>query len=274
MQGWRDWLLVLAMAMLLVGAAPQPDPPPLIVKVDGSDMAFFPSGQGRVTVVLEAGFGGDHRSWRAVQPLLAGKARVVSYDRLGHGASGPSVRPRSAGIAAEHLHEGLARAGLAPPYLLVGHSFGGAIARLFADRWLAEVHGIVLVDPSHEDFNIRAAREATAVYGAMLESQLAADDRDTPQMQREVLGWETSMVQLRQTRPPPADRTILLSARRMMADTPALQRLWLDIATTWAASIGVRQVIVDAPHNIQRTNPDEVVRAVMQLLPPERTGAR
>ena len=255
MRGWTRVVLAGGMAAMLA--------------VEGSRMAFYPTGSGRVTVVLEAGFGGDHASWRAVQPMLAGKARVVSYDRLGHGASGPSARPRSAGIAAEQLHEGLVRAGIAPPYLLVGHSFGGVIARIFADRWPGEVHGLVLVDPANEDFNIRAAREATAVYAARLESQLAEDDRDTPQMQREVLGWETSMVQLRQTKPPPKDRTILLSAGRMMADTPALQRLWLDVATRWAASVGVRQDIVDAPHNIQRSNPQMVVRAVEQLLPPQ-----
>jgi pimeloyl-ACP methyl ester carboxylesterase len=255
------------MALLLTAAAPPAEIAPTLVPVEGSRMAFYPTGSGRVTVVLEAGFGGDHTSWRAVQPLLAGKARVVSYDRLGHGASGPSARPRSAGIAAEQLREGLARAGIAPPYLLVGHSFGGAIARIFADRWPADVHGLVLVDPSHEDFNIRAALEATSVFGATLESQLAEDDRDTPQMQREVLGWETSMVQLRQTKSPPKDRTILLSAGRMMTDTPALQLLWLDVAKTWAKRVGVRHQIVDAPHNIQRTNPEVVVQAVEKLLP-------
>lgn len=266
--------LAASMAAMLVAAAPQPELAATMAPVEGSQMAFYPSGSGPVTVVLEAGFGGDHTSWRAVQPLLAGKARVVSYDRLGHGKSSPSARPRSAKVAAEQLHDGLARAGFAPPYLLVGHSFGGAIARIFADRWPAEVHGLVLVDPSHEDFGIRAAREATSVFAAMLESQLADDDRDTPHMQREVLGWEASMLQLRQTKPPPRDRTILLSAGRMMADTPALQRLWLDVATNWAKDTGVRHRIIDAPHNIQRTNPDEVVRAVMQLLPPEQTGVR
>jgi pimeloyl-ACP methyl ester carboxylesterase len=239
---------------------------PQVVEVEGSRMAFYSAGSGPATIVLESGFGADHRAWADVQPWLAGKARVLSYDRLGLGASGPSKRPRSAAIAAEQLREGLRQAGIAPPYLLVGHSYGGAIARVFADRWPTEVAGLVLVDPALEDFYTRATLEAPAAYRALLEGQLAEDDRASLAVQREALAWETSMLQLRQTRPVEGSRIVLLSAQQMLAEAPALQRLWLDVATQWARKVGARHVLLDARHDIPQRDPMAVVRAVEQLL--------
>ncbi len=265
-----QWFAMLAAVAWMMGAQPalsQPvRMPPKVVEVEGSRMAFYPAGSGTATIILESGFGADHRAWTDVQPLLAGKARVLSYDRLGLGASGPSKRPRSAAIAAEQLREGLRQAGIAPPYLLVGHSYGGAIARVFADRWPRELAGLVLVDPALEDFYTRATLEAPAEYRALLEGQLAEDERAGLTVQREALAWETSKLQLRQTRPAEGSRTVLISAQQMLADVPALQRLWLDVATQWAKKVGARHVVLDAGHDIPQRDPMAVVRAVEQLL--------
>lgn len=101
------------------------------------------------TVVFEAGFGGSSVLWSLVQQDVAKFARTCSYDRAGYGFSDFGPFPRSGAQLAAELHLALAKAGLPPPYLLVAHSYGGLISRLFAWRHPRDVAGIVLVDALH-----------------------------------------------------------------------------------------------------------------------------
>jgi pimeloyl-ACP methyl ester carboxylesterase len=111
--------------------------------------------QGAPTVVLEAGLGSFSSNWHWVHQELAGTTRVVAYDRAGLGWSDRGPRPRDARRIATELHTALKRAGLQPPYLLVGHSFGGLPVRMFADCYRDEVAGMVLADASHPDQWVR-----------------------------------------------------------------------------------------------------------------------
>jgi pimeloyl-ACP methyl ester carboxylesterase len=116
------------------------------------------SGEGSPTVVLEAGFGGSSPVWRDVQPAVARRSRVCSYDRAGLGGSpAPDVEnARTTQTEVDDLERLLASADIQAPYVLVGHSYGGMIARLFADQHSDDVVGMVFVDASHPDFAARA----------------------------------------------------------------------------------------------------------------------
>ena len=103
------------------------------------------------TVVLEAGFGNASTTWARVQPEVAKFARVCSYDRAGLGGSDPAPTPRTVVAFTEDLHALLANAKVPGPYVLVGHSLGGILARLYASYYPAEVAGMILVDSAHED---------------------------------------------------------------------------------------------------------------------------
>jgi pimeloyl-ACP methyl ester carboxylesterase len=232
-------------------------------------MSLHLSGSGGVAIILEAGSGGDHRSWSLVQPLLNRLGRVVSYDRLDYGASGRSRRPRSAAIVAEQLREGLERAGVRPPYLLVGHSYGGALVRVFASKYPNDVIGIVLVDPAMENFYTRATIEEPRAYLAGLVDALLHDDNNAGEaLRREYLAYETSMVQTRLSTPPPPRTSVLISALRQLEDSPRLNRLWLEEQTKWAQRVGARHLTLDAGHNLPRLRPQEIADAVASLLPP------
>jgi pimeloyl-ACP methyl ester carboxylesterase len=138
----------------------------------GRRLNVFCTGSGATTVILEAGLGGTTLDWRLVQPLVARTTRVCSYDHAGLGFSDAGALPRTTASIVDDLHALLRAAAIAPPYVLVGHSAGSLTVRLFADRYRAEVAGMVLVDPSHEDQNVRLAALDPRV-GALLSAQTA-----------------------------------------------------------------------------------------------------
>lgn len=118
-----------------------------MVPVAGTRLHLYITGAGAPTVVLEAGIAATSLGWALVQGEIARFARTVSYDRAGLGWSGAATTPRTPGHIAAELRAALNEAGLEPPFILVGHSFGGLAAARFAIDYEQDVAGLVLVDP-------------------------------------------------------------------------------------------------------------------------------
>lgn len=128
--------------------------PGQLVDVGGRQMHLYCAGaglDGRPTVILEQGGGGNTLAWFQVQPELAQFTRVCAYDRAGQGWSDPGPMPRDGAHIASDLHALLAEAGLPGPYVLAGHSYGGLFIRSFAAQYPADVAGLVLLDSAHPD---------------------------------------------------------------------------------------------------------------------------
>lgn len=131
-----------------------------VVQVDGHAVEVATAGSGSRTVVFESGLGSDWTSWDMVAGEVSLGARVFAYSRPGYGRSDPSTTPRDAAHIVEELRALLAAQGYAPPYVLVGHSFGGTYMELFAKAHPEEVAGLVLVEPRHRDFTTTCEKEA------------------------------------------------------------------------------------------------------------------
>ncbi|BFI95219.1 MAG: alpha/beta hydrolase [Rhodanobacter sp.] len=130
--------------------------PQLLVNMDhGRRMNIYCLGSGSPAVIMDAGMGDSTISWALVQPAIAAKTKVCSYDRAGLGFSDGSHRPSTAANDTDDLHKLLKAAHIAPPYILVGHSAAGMYIRVYADRYPDEVVGMVSVEGSHEDQWIR-----------------------------------------------------------------------------------------------------------------------
>jgi pimeloyl-ACP methyl ester carboxylesterase len=133
------------------GEAPVPSPPGKLVDLGGYRLHIWCMGKGSPTIVLEAGAGGFSLDWGLVQPEVARFARVCSYDRAGAAWSDPGPTPRTMKQAVYELHLLLRKAGAKGPYVLVGHSYGGLLTRLYARQYRREVVGMVLVDSTDPD---------------------------------------------------------------------------------------------------------------------------
>jgi pimeloyl-ACP methyl ester carboxylesterase len=121
-------------------------PPGRLVDVGGRHMHLRCTGSGAPTVVIDAGNGCFSLEWAPVQDQLAEVTRVCTYDRAGYGWSDPAPSPRDGAAAVADLHALLLAAGEPGPFLLVGHSLGGAHVRLSVAAHPDRVAGLVLVD--------------------------------------------------------------------------------------------------------------------------------
>jgi pimeloyl-ACP methyl ester carboxylesterase len=123
----------------------------LDVDAGGHRLHVLVIGDAGPTVVLESGWPGCGIGWERVRGPVARFARVVTYDRAGTGKSEAGPLPRHARHIAGELHTALRNAGIAPPYILVGQSWGGPCIRVFASMFPRDVSGMVLVDPTQPD---------------------------------------------------------------------------------------------------------------------------
>ena len=156
-----------------------------LIDIGGRSLYLDCRGSGSPTVILEAGFGNDSEIWDsvalpedetgpAVFPAVAMFTRVCAYDRPGTyrdpgfpGRSDPVEMPRTAGDIVADLHALLTAANVPGPYVLVGHSFGGLIVRLYASTYPDDVAGLVLVDAAHEDYYAEVEKVLPRLNGTL-----------------------------------------------------------------------------------------------------------
>ena len=123
-------------------------------------------GKAGPTVVLETGAITPGLMWARVQDAVAGFSRVCLYDRAGYGWSDPASGERSVEQRVQELHTLLHKADVPQPYVLVGHSYGGIMARIYARNYRDEVAGMVLVDSAEEGVHLRP--DVLSLYSKML----------------------------------------------------------------------------------------------------------
>lgn len=128
-----------------------PIAPGRLIELGGYRMHLFCTGSGSPTVILSPGSGDFSFDWALVQPAVAKLTQVCAYDRAGEAWSDLGPLPHTMAQEAFDLRRALAKANIAGPYVLVGHSSGGTVMRLFAALYPADVIGMVLVDGSHEE---------------------------------------------------------------------------------------------------------------------------
>ena len=238
------------------------------VDVGGHSLNLLIGGQGSPAVVFEGGFGTGIASWSTVQKEVSAFARTVSYDRAGIGQSELGPNPRSAKQIATELHVALEKAGVKPPYVLVGHSFGGIYVRVFADMYTKEVVGMVLIDPSQESFNDWLKKNQSARLKDA-EAQIAKAPEG---VRAEGATTEISYAEARGTKIPSGIPVTLLTATEDESMPADARTTWIEKHKEWIATVpnGRHVVVEKTGHFIQVQQPKLVIETIQQILKPRR----
>ena len=298
---WLGVFAVGSLALAVEPLAPELEAPPgTMVALGSHRLHIHCTGEGSPAVIFESGLGGTSLDWSRVQPAVSEFTRACSYDRAGYGWSEPGPSPRHAARLAAELDRLLLSAGVPPPYVLVGHSFGGLTVRIYAARRAPTVAGLVLVDAVHErQFqHLRAAgvRTPTAPTGRRfvitnpgivpeglpesvkpLARRLAAMPKAVRALYGELEWMRTSARQVGAIRQVPDTPVVVLSRGPRPGDasleTERLDGAWLDLQHHLAGSMnnGALQVVDDSGHHIHLDRPKQVVAAIRALVEAIRT---
>ena len=246
-----------------------------LIAVDGGRMHLRCVGSGPTTVLLIAGWGDGGETWGSIEPAVAERARVCSYARFGTGTSDPQTATQTFATRATDLHALMEAAGEPGPYVVVGHSFGGAEAVTFAAQHADEVVGLMLLDASPVtwpetacsvvDDGSEAARNLRQGCTVMHDPTLDPERLDAFAAFREV-GAITSLGDLPMTVMSAAERTL---PGLSQDERDRLSAVWDDGVAQWAALSTSSSVVTvqDTGHHIQLDQPDLVIEQLVALLP-------
>ncbi len=203
--------------------------PGRLVSAGAHRLNLYCMGSGSPTVVFDSGWEDWSPAWSVVQPRVATFTRACAYDSAGAGFSEAGPMPRTSVQIADELHTALQSAGVRGPFILVGHAFGGDNVRAFADRYMPEVAGLVLVEADPSDLEPSEMREREHLSQKNLIAKLR-ECRDSV-----AAGKPLPMLPARPGRPPRTCAQQFFRGLPEAAWSPALNAKLLQLAQTKVA---------------------------------------
>jgi pimeloyl-ACP methyl ester carboxylesterase len=245
-----------------------------LIPVHDGRLHLHCDGAGLTTVLLIAGFSGSTDSWAAIEPTVAQTNRVCAYDRFGNGASDAPPGTQTFTTQAADLHTLLHSAGEPGPYLIVGHSFGGAQAVTFASMFPTEVRGLLLLDASPPAWNtaICAVPDDGSETAGVFQSLCAQQSLPANNVER--LDAPAAFAQVAHIDSLSEFPMIVATADHhpypglAASEETRLNDVWNAGQAHWTSLVPSAQLIsVDnTSHNLQLDRPDAVLDMIHQLL--------
>ena len=238
------------------------------VFIGATHMSYATKGTQLPVVVFEAGMGDGFRSWSPVFEQVAARAQCIAYSRPGY-AGGfyqkESDGRRTADDVAVLLRKMLKETNQIPPYVLVGHSVGGAYVLRFAALYPDLVAGIVLVDARLKGF-----REECEVGGFSLCSPPEIVGTMLPEHVREELqGLEVTEASL----PDPEELvgipvTVIAATKPPSYAPDGLQEVWLGVQRDFANRLAEGRYVQanGAGHYVHRDDPSLVIQEITRMV--------
>jgi pimeloyl-ACP methyl ester carboxylesterase len=262
-------------------------------------------GTGSPTIVLVAGLKASAEDWNVAkqsEPTVFAEAakftRVCAYDRPGTpvgekpSRSDPVRQPTTAGDAVADLHALLSNANVVRPYVLVGHSYGGLIVRLYASTYPDDVSGLVLVDALSEGLRDAETPAQWVTQRKLMEGEIRDSLVQYPDLER--IDPDRSFDQVRAApplRPLPAvvlsaDRAVgpqipsMIAAGVLPADVPRDFGYIIDAAQKQAQERLAKLVPnakhvtrTNSGHEIHKEHPQLVIDSIREVVEAVRSGS-
>jgi pimeloyl-ACP methyl ester carboxylesterase len=217
------------------------------------------------TVILATGRGiGDHTGWAPLQTEVSKFARVCSYDPLGTGKSDPQPAAANIDALVDEMHVLFETAELAKPYILVGTSAGGVLARRYETRFPTEVGGFVFADSAHEEQEWRDAAIAPSFSPGWDDAKaLQANGMLLPQ---EHLTWhdDVPMIVLERSERVPYDAFPNLTHAQVDGINDAWHSFQVDLSHR--SKYAQLRVVEGAGHRMVLQKPEAVAQAVHDVV--------
>jgi pimeloyl-ACP methyl ester carboxylesterase len=234
-----------------------------VAAVEDRQIAYRVLGSGEPVIVMIAGLGDGMATFESVASDLSQSATVIVYDRPGYGASDMAQGARDAAAAERDLTALLAQSGVPGPYVLAGHSLGGAFAEHYAARHPEQIAGLILEESRPADFTRRC--EAAAISNCTPPAALASL---MPRGARgELAAMATTMDEVAAAGPAEGKRVLVLS-RPVAPDAQPFDALWSTAQVDLAARYpGARHLTADGGgHSLHRDQRAWYVGAVRAFL--------
>lgn len=243
-----------------------------LIDINGTKLNTVEAGVGHFTVIFESGFGSDLRHWRKVAPTISKTNKVVAYSRAGHGKSEPVVNPRGVIGSLKDFEAMIEAKSLKPPFVLVGHSFGGHIIRGYAAKHPKKIAGLVFVDPANESLikRLKIVDEAKTlafldVFKNMVPTKYKAEEAMLAQIdQTGVLPFNVTV--------PDVPTVVLTSMKQefpqFIIHSVAGKKIWRKLHAELFSqfSNGKHIVTSESGHNIALHNPKMVINSIEYVL--------
>lgn len=258
--------VVLILSIILFGCITA------MVDIGGYKLGTRKTGTGQPTVVLESGLGTGHDHWETVQAAIEQETTVISYDRAGIGQSETSSNDRTAKNMAIELHTLLHNSQTPPPYILVGHSLGGFIIRVFADMYPDEVAAMVYVDGSHEDYYSYLQSTMSEEEWQKLKQEEAQSMVFAPEaIKQEKAMFSISEDQVRETTIPDVPFIALSSSKTSPPYVTeevieTFQGMHASLVEQVSPENGIHIIVEDSGHNIATEKPEVVIDAIKTAI--------
>ncbi|MDV2884503.1 alpha/beta hydrolase [Alkalihalophilus pseudofirmus] len=213
-----------------------------------------------LTIIMDAGYGDDSSTWDSLSPELEIRTSVFMYDRAGLGKSESTTYPRTSLQMINELKDLLEKADIKPPYLLVGHSFGGVNMSLFACSYPHDVYGLVLIDSTPVDYQKRFLPSMPAEFQQAYKKQFTLEGTYDE--------FAASLAQLEESNHKLTIPVTILSAGNKTHYTEETQEFWHDLQREMAA-ISTRSkfmIAANSSHYIHQDEPEFVINTIIELI--------
>jgi pimeloyl-ACP methyl ester carboxylesterase len=244
-----------------------PLPPSRLSRTPHGLRSLVSQGVGTPTVVFESGLGNGKEVWSSVFHAISEKTHAIAYDRAGYGQSERSRLARDGHQLVRELRAMLHTEKIPPPYVLVGHSLGGTIVKLFARTYPNEVAGVVLVDARHSEFAKRC--QQLGVHRLLYEPPAALFMMARAALRGELVSAPITMKQARRAGPFPPVPLIVITQTRASSSWPGgMGKAWMASQRSMIkmSALARYKVLDDSGHNVHKDRPDVVVRAVLNVV--------